>query len=366
MSLDLFVVGAGAVTSVGFSMPSTMMSIRAGVDCFTETTFVDGVKNPLIGAKVPPLDGPANPDAPIAGGGRRGAELLALAIEEAVNTPESVAPNMIILLAPEASRPSTMPDDFPQLVLDACGDVLGRDFFRNRLKVATGGAMGICQALEAADQWLKEFATGSVVIAAYDSWLNIASIQHGLKHNRILTGESADGFVPGEAASAILLSKQPSESGKSLQIAGIGMAKESAHFLADEFCTGVAMGKAMSIALGHAGIASHEVNHRLTNLSGEEYFFSESAYAWTRVLKKPLPPGYEYELPASSIGEIGAAFGPLLLGYAFELAESENNPGRNTMIQISSDGEFRGAVITELKEPNLAEQTESTSLAYQE
>ncbi|MFK7767238.1 MAG: hypothetical protein AB8B55_08445 [Mariniblastus sp.] len=358
--LGIYLTGAGAVTSVGFSLPATVAAMRSGVDCFHETNFYDYVGEPIIGSSIAPLD---DDEENQVGGSERAGLFLALAIEEAlidagVTTLKSAK---LILVAPEKFRPTSLPKDLASFTQIAVNDRLsatGWDPADTRFQFgalqANGGSVGVCPALLDADKWLNDetgldgdLANAVVVIASFDSWLNSQSIRHGLAEERFLVSDSSDGFVPGEAASAIVIQRRPRENdNRSLRIVGVGMAKEVASLISDNNCIGVGMSEAMKFALSQSKIEAHEIHHRLTNVSGEEYFFSESAHAWARVLRKELSPNYRYEIPASSIGEVGSAFGLLLLGYNHFLARSGKSHGPNTLIQLSSADEFRGVVIS--------------------
>ena len=368
MKEGLFVVGAGAVTSVGYSLPATTAAIAAGIDSFADTQFVDDRGEPVIGARIP---APENQNSSmITGGATRAAKHIAWAIEEAIDDaghPAMVNPQLVVL-TPTAATPTS--NRIADRILAACTELLGFDLFEQRVRTLREGTTGICDALMMASQYFNEIkaetaievegdleafddvedygdseACSHIVIVAFDSWLNVTSISRGLAANRLQVSEVVDGFIPGEAASAIVVSASQPEETQSLRIAGVGIALEEAHFDAEESCTGVGLSTAMKMALDSAAIETHQTNLRIANLTGEEYFFDESAFAWGRVLRKHLPPTYRLEVPASVLGEVGTAFGPLAIGYTLSLAKSGRSAGPNAMIQLSTSSEKRGVVI---------------------
>jgi len=250
-------------------------------------------------------------------------------------------------LTAEASRPNLLPDDFLFKVQQCCDERFGKDLFGENSRQVIGGAVGLIPALQLASEWLASNIKGVVVIAGYDSWLQAPSINHGLSKRRILQVEGdGDGFIPGEAVAAIVVQLRPHSETKSLKIAGIGFTKEVASLDSEMPCVGIGLSEAMKTALSQANLPAHSIHHRLTNISGEEYFFVESSYAWTRVLRENLPPTYEYEQPANVIGEVGAAFGPILLAYALQLIYVSRECGANSLIQLSSAHSSRGVIIT--------------------
>ena len=109
-ALDLFINGAGAVTSVGYNLPATVAAMRSGVDCFRETNFYDYVGEPIIGASIAPL---SDDEETQVGGSERAGLFLALSIEEALSEAgvDSLRNAKLILVAPETFRPTSLPAD---------------------------------------------------------------------------------------------------------------------------------------------------------------------------------------------------------------------------------------------------------------
>ena len=356
--VDLQLVGAGAVTSVGFSLPASVAAVQSGIDAFSETNFFDYLGEPIIGSAID-----STVDLPEFEGIDRASIFLVLAVEEALHdaNAKSLASAKLILIAPDKYRPTSLPQNLigrvqtaiEKRLLAAGWDPTSVNFQTTGLH-SLNGSIAICNALTEASQWLSQ-PSGSngdskaeiVVIASFDSWLNSQSIRYGLTEERFLVTDSANGFIPGEAASAIVVrrSGDHQNASDSFRVTGVGLAVEDAPLVSDDICAGVGLGKAIDSALAGAAVSAHEIHHRLTNTSGEEYFFSESANAWARVLRKSLPKSYRYENPASTLGGIGAAFGVFLLGYSYNLFQLGKTLGANTLIQLSSDRESRGAIV---------------------
>lgn len=339
---NIRVTGAGAVTSLGFDLPSTAAAIDAGIDCFSETAFVNSVGQPIIAAAVPGDD-----SFDFRAGPERAGALLSMAIEEAiVNADVDLSycdETQLICILPEFN-----PDDALLHVAIRRLKEIGIDLSGNRTRFAVGGATAMGRILRGAQKWIAEDEGEErvVVIAAFDSWLNVAMINEGLQQERFLTSERSDGMIPGEAASAVVLE---SLGGRTrieswLEVEGIGMEDESAHLRSRRPGTGVGLGKAIRKALADADMDASEIHLRLANVTGEEYFFTESSYAWTRVLRKGLPETYRYQIIDSSIGTVGSAFGPLCLGYALTSCQSAKED-KNVLFQISSAGPHRCAII---------------------
>ena len=341
----LQVLGAGATTSVGLGLAATTAAIRAAVDNFQDTQFYDEIGEPLLGAAVP-LRFPGDPDDETrTGGSARFGYLLSLAVEECLASAGVSLPlseKVPLLLLGDDTRPGPM--------LETAYAAQGRcaHFFaqpgRLHMRAFTGGESSCIAALAAASRFIAQGAP-HVLIASVDSWLNNPDVGHGLRHERFLTSRQTAGFIPGEAAAAILVGADTSTNTTTLRVRGLGLADEPATIFSDEPNSGKGLSKAIARALGEAGLSPHEMNLRLCDVAGEEYFFKESGYAWGRVLRHPLPPGYRYLQPATRVGHVGAAFGPLLIGYLWRLAQVDRLPGPHALIHLSSTHSLRGALV---------------------
>jgi 3-oxoacyl-[acyl-carrier-protein] synthase-1 len=333
------VTGAGAVTSLGFDLTSTAAAIDAGIDCFSETAFVHSNGQPIIGAAVPSDD-----SFDFRAGPERAGALLAMAIEEAIINAD-VELSLVDEVQLFCILPEFNPDDALLPFAIRRLKEIGIDL-EDRTQFAVGGAVAMGRILHGVHRWISGNKKRVAVIAAFDSWLNVAMINEGLRQERFLTGERSDGMIPGEAASAIVLESSSGRLpiGPWLEVSGIGMEDESVSLRTDRPGTGVGLGKAIRKAIGDANIDASEMHLRLANVTGEEYFFTESAYAWTRVLRKVLPETYRYQIIDSSIGTVGSAFGPLCLGYALASCQSAKE-NQNVLFQISSAGPHRCAIV---------------------
>ncbi|MBL8300005.1 MAG: hypothetical protein JNN30_16825 [Rhodanobacteraceae bacterium] len=335
----VYLTSAGAVTSLGFDLPSTAAAIRAAVDNFRETHFIDGQGERIAAGRIDRDD-----DESRLGGSEHLAALLAMAIEECLQSSGiqlPLAENVPLFLLGDDTRPKPFLE-----TAYACHAHCSRFFKRPEqlhMQAFTAGESSCIAALLAAREFLARGAP-HVLIAGVDSWLSVADIDFALETGRLLSSGQAAGFVPGEAASAVLVSARPN-SAHDLVVAGIGEAQEPASLFAEEICVGRGLASAIKAALRQAGRDASEISLRLTDLAGEDYFFEEAAYAWARVLRESLPPEYRFSQPATRTGHVGAAFGPLLLGYAWQLGRCGRLPGPHTLIHLSSAQPLRGALV---------------------
>ncbi len=338
------VLGAGAVTSVGHSLPATALAIRAGIDNFHETHFYDRRGNPISGAAME-LFGPLTPNSPRVGGAKKLGTALAWAVEECVRNAQVRLPlpsSVPLVFLGDDARPAPLVEA-AELCRQSCASLFQGS---NSLQIHTymAGEASCVDALEAARMYLAQGAP-YVLVAAADSWLRVPDIQHGLDHERLLASESGFGFVPGEGSAALLLVPvMNSAQMGDVTIAGIGRGVEPAPLLSDEPCYGRGLASALRAALVEAGWQPHEVNYRLSDSAGESYFAEELAYAWARLLRKAQPQGNRYLHPASYLGHIGCAFGPMMLALVWQFARTGHLPGPKSLVQLSSGRDLRGGI----------------------
>lgn len=348
---SLAVVSAGIVCSVGLSVPAASAAIRASLDSFQETYFVDSVGQPIIGAAVPagPLGLGGDTGGAITGGEEKLARMFALAAAECLDDAGGLdaVEVALVLVGPDASRPGVAHDELEQRMA-ACEEALGRRFHAER-RVIQNGRPGLVDALICAHELLAARGVRSVLIAGVDSLLNAEDINDALAGERLRTAENADGFIPGEAAACVLVTRADSAGAQrapTLSIAGLGAAEEPDSWLSGRANVGRGLAQAIRQALAQAGLSAHAIHQRWSDCSGESFFFDEAAYAWGRVLRAPSPPGHRQWLLASSVGEVGAAAGPLMLALLLDAARRGWAPGPSTLVHLSSAGSARAALVT--------------------
>jgi 3-oxoacyl-[acyl-carrier-protein] synthase I len=348
------IVSAGAVTSVGLSAASTCAAIRAGLDDFAETHFVDGQSVPLLGARVPDEALHAEADTPGArlGGPRKLAAMFVRAATECARAAGGVsaASTALLLLGPEADRPGVT-GAWLQECFEACQHAVGHSFHAAS-RITQIGSPGVAAALHYASELLHAGTVEHVLVAGVDSHLNTEDIQHSLMRQRLLDSLNQDGFIPGEAAACVLVRRcrhTPEADSLDrlpvLRVAGVGRAQEPQCLDEDLPSRGKGMGQAMRQALSQAALEPHAIHTRLSDATAESYFFEEASYAWARVLRERSPEGHRFSTPANQVGHVGAAMGPLLLALALDAARKRWAPGPHTLLQLSSAGPQRGAVV---------------------
>lgn len=338
MSAALHVRAAGMVTAVGLDAPSTCAALRARLDGFGETRFIAPDGSWLTGAEVP------LPRKWI--GTKRMAHLAAGAIAEVLRlVPGAEADAALILCVAEEDRPGRPIPDAAAFARQV-SEILDLPARIRTLVVAHGRPAGFV-ALERARALLAEGRAGAVVIAGVDSYLTGPTVAHFLAEKRILTAENANGFIPGEAAAAILCSAAPG----GLRLSGLGLARESAFIYnrngedgLDVPLRGDGMTQSYKLALGEAGTDLAGIEYRISDLIGEHYFFKQAALASLR-LERGRTEFQDLWSPGESIGNVGAAVVPLMIGHALIAARKGYAMGSPVLVEASGDDGACGTAV---------------------
>ena len=322
------------VTAVGLTAATTCAAVRAGISRFKETDFLIGDEG-ITGATVP-LGDPVTDEEKLL-------EMATRAAAECLNNAGELPPKLpIVLCLPELHRPGR--------IFESDRKFLVR--LRRRLElperspispgIVTSGSAGGAQALLDASEHLSEEHPACLVVGV-DSYLTADTLTSYNEQRRLKTETHSDGFMPGEAAAAVLV-RRPSDSEGSLVCLGIGQGTEPASIGSGEPFRAEGMSQAIRAAFATSGRTYEDVDFRIADVNGEQYGFRETSLALTRTMrvrKSVFPLWY----PADCVGEIGAAWVPLVLGVALTATRRGYADGPGMICQFSSDGMERAAMV---------------------
>lgn len=330
----LAIVAAGMVTGVGLDAPASCAAIRAGLDNFQETRFVDAGGEALLGCEVP-----------LAPTGDKQATLLAMALEECAQAAGVALETVPVLLClSERERPGRA-DGHAEHLLAQLQRELGRSLHAASALIQHG-RVGAAVALRQARQLIYEQRVGQVIVAAVDSLLDEPALRAYEQQRRLLTSGNGDGFIPGEAASAVLVARPAAGGQAQLLCLGLGYGVEPSPIGSGRPLRADGLVKAIQDALAAAGRPIDAMDFRLVDVSGEHYWFKESSLALLRTLRQPKEP-FDIWHPADCVGEVGAAIGPLMLAVAKAACEGRYSAGDNILCHFSNlDGRRAAAVLS--------------------
>ena len=354
-TMPLAVVEYGMVTAVGFNGPATCAAMRAGISGVRQANLWDFTIEEWLPAGRPLLpqwwEGPDMlPEllAPAIAECREKARTLKL--RTGSTRPEDIP--ILTLVAPP-DRPYRAPD-LETRVARGLAHKLG-GLLPPGSEIIPQGRTGLLTALDVARKYLESRHVHLVIIAGVESFLRQVLVEHYIQQGRLLCGTNSNGFIPGEAACAVVVSRAADALGDRLVIAGVGEGHEPglAGGTAQSPVTGDGLTRAMRTALSKAGTEYHQINTSISDLNGERFKFKERTIATGRLDRLPpsgrstRPLGYVDEWhPIEYLGEVGSAVFPCLLGWAFEAGRTGYALGSKMMLFAGEDLGTRAAVVT--------------------
>ncbi len=331
---------SGMITAVGFNAASSCAAIRAGISGVKVANLWDSSAGEYLQA--------GRPETPQWwAGADMLAELATPPIVECLERIPQVNPDSIpilILLSPP-TRPYR-PSDLEEVVVHGIEHRLQYKL-PSGSTVISKGRTGIFHALQTAKQLIKEHRASNCIIVGVDSFLRQNVLEAYLEERRILTNDNSNGFIPGEAACAILVGPTGRESDGELWIIGLGLGREVGTISSEQPVTGDGLTQAIKLALKEAGIAFSNTDFWLTDQNAEHYKAKECTIAQIRLERrsKPAPLPYEIWHPIEYLGEIGSAIAPCLLGVCLAAAKKDYSPGPLTLMSVGEDNGERTALV---------------------
>jgi 3-oxoacyl-[acyl-carrier-protein] synthase-1 len=345
----VYVVGVGAVTSIGRTAWASAAAVRAGVSGFTQHEFmVDSVGTPMTVASFPWLKEDRGISA-------RVEDCLVGAIRESLfQLPKNSDHSSIVLILNLPSHRPTLPPDLAKrmdkrLRLDFAGVF-------ERVSITEAGHAGGFAALHSAMQILADRPQTVCVVAGADSYLD-PDILEWLESTDQLHGagerNNAWGFVPGEGAGALLVATSDTMKRTELVALGyvraVGLGRETQLIGTGSVCLGIGLTNAVRQAL--AGLPDDQkVTDVYCDMNGEPYRADEFAFLVSRTREKFISASH-FVAPADCWGDIGAASALLLVGLACIAGRKGYSRGRSALVWASSVNGERGAAVVETAGP---------------
>lgn len=329
----LAVVSTGLVTPVGLNAAASCAAFRSKLTNPVETRFIDSGGKWIMAHEVP-LEHRWR-------GRTRLARMAAMAVEEAlVEVPRAQWSSIPLLLCvAESDRPGRLVG-LDDKLFDEIIQVLDARFAPTSATVPHG-RIAVAVALSLARTLIQQSSMSQVLIACADSLLNWQTLSRYERDDRLLTERNSNGFMPGEGAAALLVSA--TGTGPRLCCDGIGFADEPAHIGSELPLRADGMAQAIRAALSQAEHGMHEVDFRITDLSGEQYYFKEAALALSRTLHQRKD---EIDLwhPAECIGETGSVAGGAVMALAHAACRKRFDRGHRILTHFANDDGRRAVV----------------------
>ncbi|WP_437723762.1 hypothetical protein [Sorangium sp. So ce861] len=349
---EIIVTGTSLVSPVGLSAARSLAAIRAGITRIVEHPHHRPRKSP----------GEAG-DAE----GERGTQVAAvLDIEEDVSGPERLLRLALLALQglfrdgvcerrdlPRCALLAAVPAPDPVVASWGLGHCFVPDLARRGgvdrwagAEVVETGAPGSIHMIERARALLQGGRAELCLVLAADTYIDSPRLSHLDAAYRLKSMRNVDGFIPGEAAVALLLETAASAERRQVRplatVGPSGFGTEPVPVEAEGWSTGKGLGDAIGAVISASSGRAPGV-WTLCNLNGESYRDREWGLVLARLGDVLVTPETLIH-PADKIGEVGAAMGGVLLAYAAHMFSRGHAPAPSALLWTSSDGGSRAAL----------------------
>lgn len=324
------VVSTGMACCVGLGAEAACAAMRAGIAMFQELPYSDNSGEAVIGTMVPDLP-------PGLRGSQRLTEILTLALRDCLERADQFPASQVPLLVglAESNRPGG--SDLAGSIVENVQRKLGKKFHPQLSRALARGHTSGFEALAVARDLLRQRQVPACLVCGVDSYINAHSLAWLEQHWRLKTPDNSDGVIPGEGAAAVLLQSREASAtmrDDSVRVTGLGFAQEPVDVFSEEPLLGVGLTAAAKAALAEAGREIHEIDIRISDVTGELYGFKEQALTLARLLRRRRE-AFPIWHCADSIGDTGAAAGVCQLVMAYH-ALRKPAPSRERFICFTS------------------------------
>lgn len=348
------VVGAlGAVTSVGLGARASAAAIRAGVTrpAPIEVDVLDMDTQTPVPAVGHPVDGYAD-GFQLLGRWLRlaGGAVDDLLASGAPGRDDAVwARTALVAVCPVPSDDVFFPEELSSVELVRVG-------FLERLRetlppVARAELVcldhaGVASAIELAERLVAERACDAILLVAVDSLLDPLVLNALVAEGRLKLPDHPTGLEPGEAAAALWLEPRVAAERRGvaplLRIAATATATDHGEAIEGRPRDGRALAACVRTARARAGAAGASPVDVYLDLNGETWRAQEWGHALVQMQRELGP--HRLQLPATSLGDTGAASGAVAIVLAAHLAARRAAAGPLALVVSSAPGGAIGCV----------------------
>ena len=351
----LVALNVGLVSAIGLNAEESCAAVRCGINRFQETWFVDRNGERLVGSEVR-LEEAWHGIAKLV-------KLAERAIRDCLE-PEaapSVTDIPILVCVAETDRPGRL-TGLDHILLEGLEDAFGSSLHPDSRLISAGRVGGVVGLLHAR-RLLAGAQTSHVLLIGVDSFLTAGTLAAYDAADRLLRKDNSNGFIPGEAAGAVLLSPATLVAAAPLVLRGLGFAREPASLTSNKPLRGDGLVASITAALGDAGVRLEDCDYRIADVNGEQYRFKEAGLAVTRLLRtRKVLFGLWHS--ADCIGEVGAATLPAMLAMLFHGARKDYLPGPLFLGHLGNDDDKRAAFVAEASIPQTLSQVSAAEAAF--
>src|SRR5260370_32160363 len=123
------------------------------------------------------------------------------------------------------------------------------------------GRTGLLKALDRASQLFSNATATHAVVVGVDTFLRQRVVDAYIEERRVLTAKNSNGFIPGEAACAVLVAPISEGGDSEFRIIGWGEGLETGSILCDQPLTGNVLTGAVRGALHRSGLKMADTHY---------------------------------------------------------------------------------------------------------
>jgi 3-oxoacyl-[acyl-carrier-protein] synthase-1 len=343
----LEVLAVAARTPLGLNAESSAAAVRASLTGFAEFPFIMANGDPVITCADTQIETKLE-----------GRERIVLMIESVLQevsrklaggTP--YAGRCYLLLALPEARPGFSDGDAEWVAAKVSERM--RDFdWRTRVGIVGRGHAGAIAAIQRVTEEATKGTEGLFLIIGADTYHHTDTFIWLEQHRRFAQPTIRAGFIPGEGAGCLALGSSGLRKELGLQplalLTGVALGKETLLRDSETGSFGVGMSQAVTGATQSLALPHEAVDTLYSDINGERYrseewgFVAMKTYALWRTL--------DYDAPATSWGDVGAAFGTLAGVLSVQSFRRGYARGPRAVVMAGSDSGLRGAML--LQAPN--------------
>jgi len=337
------IIGLGASTPIGRSVWASAAAVRAGVSGFFEhPSMIDTAGEAMRVAKAPWL--PTTMEEI-----ERCRELVVPAILEALTVMGTAFPAVRVGLA------LALPPERPGRQVRLAHELLTivSQYFPRRFSSAEVFEHGHAAGHLAVDTAIRSLQNGhsdAYVVAGVDSYLAPETLEWIEECDQLHGGgelNNAWGFIPGEAAGALLLTTTRFSDEHQVERLGdvltLGIDHEPNLIKTDTVCVGEGLTRALRAALTPLPRGAR-IDNVFCDLNGETYRADEYGFAALRT-REWFRAATDFVAPADCWGDVGAAGTPLHIALGVIAHRKRYGKGPLSMVCASSESGERGAAV---------------------
>lgn len=344
----VYIAGIGMITPLGANAEMTAAFVRCGRSAYRECNFFDEDFNNIKMATVPDeaLEDSLDEESLTGPMPARHARMLQMAKLAMLDLMPKLPPDEKLPLFLAGPEPLAANDQaFNMTFIHNLALQTGANLDLAQCRINSMGRAGGLNSIKLAFRFFESTNAKWALVGGVDSFYDKEVLNRLVSERRLLCGEITDGFIPGEAAAFLLVTKA------SINVTGLpciyepGSGTENGHLYNEKTYTGDGLANAVTMALANSA-PSKKVQTIFTGMNGEHHWAKEYGVAMIRN-RDAFDENAQHEHPADCYGDLGSASGIVMLGMIAHYLRT----GKATapcLVCCSSDHEYRGAVVIDI------------------